>query len=435
MNQNHKSYQSASYLPVLASACMLLVLSFGYRGGFGLFMEPMSDARGWGRDVLALALAIQNLVWGLCAMLAGGIADRYGNQRVLWGAAFLYGLGMWLMTYSATEAQIISTAGLLVGAGIAGTSFGIVLPAMARAVPEERRTWALGIGTAAGSFGQFSVVPVIQGLVDWLGWLQTLQVMGASALLMALFALPLARFGGPAAALAAGDEQAKQGGGDGAGIDSGEPSLWHLAKQAMQVPAYRLLTAGFFVCGFQLAFVTIHLPPYLEDMAFSAQVGTLTISPAQAGAWSISLIGLCNVFGAYYAGVLGGRISMRKILVFIYLGRAVALAVFLMMPLSLGSILLFSVAMGLLWLATVPPTSGLVALFFGTRYMSFLYGIVFLNHQLGSFFGVWLGGWFYETYGSYDGMWVCATLLALIAALLHWPIREQSYAGRLYAAA
>ena len=399
-----------AYLPVLLSACMLLVMSFGYRAGFGLFMEPMSAARGWGRDVLALALAVQNLAWGLCAMVAGGIADRYGNLRVLLGGAALYGVGMWTMTFSVTDLQIISSAGVLAGAGIAGTSFGIVLPAIARAVPEERRAWALGVGTAAGSFGQFLMVPLVQGLVEWLGWLAALQAMGASALLMALFAMPLARYGGPAEAKTISPDKA-------------EPSLWRIARRALQVRPYWLLTTGFFVCGFQLAFITVHMPVYVVDMGFAARVG----------AWSLSLIGLCNVVGAYYAGVFSGRGSMRKLLTTIYLARAATIGIFMLLPPSIFNILLFSAAIGFLWLATVPPTSGLVALFFGTRYMSFLYGIVFLGHQLGSFTGVWLGGWLYEATGSYDAMWLGSLVLSLAAAGLHWPIREANYEGRLYA--
>ena len=420
------------YLPVLASACMLLILSFGYRAGFGLFMEPMSEARGWGRDVLSLALAVQNLAWGLCAMVAGGFADRYGNLRVLLGGAALYGLGMWTMAFSVDEMQIVSSAGLLAGAGIAGTSFGIVLPAIARAVPAERRAWALGVGTAAGSFGQFAVVPLIQLLVEWLGWLMALQVMGASALLMALFALPLARYGGPAEPKADGDEDGGEAKTDNSGeavpvktLAKTEVGLWQIASQALQVRPYRLLTAGFFVCGFQLAFITVHMPVYVVDMGF----------PARVGAYSLSLIGLCNVVGAYYAGVFSGRLSMRKLLTNIYLARALSISLFMLMPVSAFNIYFFSVAIGFLWLATVPPTSGLVALFFGTRYMSFLYGIVFLSHQLGSFTGVWLGGWLYEATGNYDAMWLGAVVLSLLAAALHWPIREASYEKRLYAGA
>jgi len=402
------SENSKAYLPVLISACLLLVLSFGYRAGFGLFVQPMSEARDWGRDVLALALAIQNLSWGVCAVIAGGLAVRFGNLKVLLGAVFLYGTGMFLMAFSTTELQIVSTAGLMVGAGVSGTSFGIVLPAMARAVPEERRGWALGIGTAAGSFGQFLVVPSIQFIVDAAGWFHALQMLGLSAILMALFALPLARFGAPQDSV---DEPPV------------ETSLARLAGNALHVQSYTLLVFGFFVCGFHVAFITVHMPAYVVDLGF----------PARIGAWSIGLIGLCNVFGSYYSGILCGQLPMRKLLSTIYLGRAVVITLFLLSPITIPGILLFSAAMGFLWLATIPPTSGLVALFFGTRYMTFLYGIVFLSHQLGSFSGIWLGGWLYERYGNYDGLWMAGILLGVVAAILHWPIDERDHSRQLQA--
>mgnify|MGYP000203102829 CR=1 FL=1 len=403
------SPSSRDYLPVLVSACCLLVLSFGFRAGFGLFMQPMTDAREWGRDVLALALAVQNLSWGIFAIIAGGLSDKYGNLKVLLGGVLLYAGGMYLMAFSASEWQIVSSAGLLVGAGVAGTSFGIVLPSIARAVPEEKRGWALGIGTAAGSFGQFLIVPLIQFLVDATGWLLALQIMGVAGLLMAIFTLPLAAYGGATNA----SEQAQTEDG---------PSLLTMTKNAFGVRAYVLLVSGFFVCGFHVAFITVHMPGYVVDLGFSASIG----------AWSISLIGLCNVIGSYYSGTLCGKIAMRKILAWIYFGRAIVISLFLIFPITVPSILLFSAAMGFLWLATVPPTSGLVALFFGTRYMTYLYGIVFFSHQLGSFTGVWLGGWLYENYGNYDGIWLLGIALGLIAAALHWPISEQDHQRRLY---
>jgi predicted MFS family arabinose efflux permease len=391
---------------LLASACLLLVLSFGYRSGFGLFLRPMSEAHGWGRDVLSLALAVQNLFWGLVTVVAGGIADKYGNLRVMLFGVISYALGMWSMAFSTEEWQIVSSAGLLVGAGIAGTSFGIVLPALARAVPEDRRTWALGIGTAAGSFGQFLVVPIMQELIQVSGWFQALQILGLSALVMALLAMPLAPYGGP------------QDHSDKAHI---EGSLSQILLRALGVRSYLLLVSGFFVCGFHVAFITVHMPGYIVDLGFDARVG----------AWSISLIGLFNVLGAYFSGVLSGKRPMRRILTFIYVSRAVVITLFLVTPISLASILLFSACMGLLWLATVPPTSGLVARFFGTRYMAFLYGFVFLSHQLGSFSGVWLGGFLYERFGNYLGIWIAGIVLSLIAAALHWPIDEREQTGRL----
>ena len=400
------SVSRQTYLPILISACLLLVLSFGYRAGFGLFMQPLSDARGWGRDVLALALAIQNLAWGVFAIVAGGLTDRFGSAKVMLSAIVLYALGMFTMAYSTSEIAIISTAGLLVGAGVAGTSFGVVLPVIARAGPEAKRAQALGIGTAAGSFGQFLIVPLMQIVVDAVGWFQALQFLGLSALAMAAFALPLARY-----------EQS----GATANANEVQQSLWQIASRAFRVRSYVLLITGFFVCGFHVAFITVHMPGYVVDLGFDASIG----------AWSISLIGLCNVVGAYSAGMLSNRYAMRKLLTFIYLGRVVAIGTFLILPPSIPSILLFSASMGFLWLATVPPTSGLVALFFGTRYMTFLYGIVFFSHQLGSFSGIWLGGKLYEIYGNYDGIWYTGMALGVLAALLHWPIQEKPYTEQL----
>ena len=281
------------------------------------------------------------------------------------------------------------------------------MPAIARAVPEERRGWALGVATAAGSFGQFLVVPVMQEMINLSGWFQALQILSLSSLLMALLALPLAPFGGPQEA----HEDAAQ---------SALP-LSGILLRALGVRSYLLLVLGFFVCGFHVAFITVHMPGYIVDVGFDARVG----------AWSISLIGLFNVIGAYYSGLLCGRRQMRRILSFIYLGRVIAITLFLIIPISLPSILLFSACMGLLWLATVPPTSGLVARFFGTRYMTFLYGFVFFSHQLGSFSGVWLGGYLYETMGNYEGIWIAGAILGLVAAALHWPINESDQSERL----
>ena len=395
----------ASALPVLISGCLLLVLSIGYRSGFGIFMQPISEAHGWGRSILSLALAIQNLAWGIVAVFAGGLADRYGNLKVLLVGVGCYVIGMWGMAYASTYMEMIATAGILVGAGIAGTSFGIVLPALVRAVPENRRGWALGLGTAAGSFGQFLIVPAMQEIIDLAGWFRALQIIGLSGFIMAVLAIPLAPYSGST---------------DTSGNDI-KGSLWQIMLRALRVRSYRLLVAGFFVCGFHVAFITVHMPGYVVDLGFDPKVG----------AWSISLIGLCNIFGAYGSGILSGKRPMHSILTVIYLGRVVAILLFLFTPVSLSSILIFSAFMGFLWLATVPPTSGLVAVFFGTRYMTFLYGIVFLSHQVGSFIGVWLGGVLYESFGNYDGIWIAGAVLGLIAACLHWPINEQSHVDSL----
>ncbi|MDX1341683.1 MAG: MFS transporter [Reinekea sp.] len=389
---------AADYKVVILAACGLLILSFGYRAGFGLFLQPLSLARGWDRDVLSLALALQNLAWGVIAVFAGGLADRFGNLKVLLTGVLLYATGMWGMAYAQTPAQIILTAGILVGGGIAGTAFGIVLPAMVRAVPEAKRGWALGVGTAAGSFGQFLVVPIMQWLIESWTVYPAIRMLAVSTFMMALLAIPLAPFSGA--------NEAKP--------DGQTVSMWAILVRAFRLRSYTLLVFGFFVCGFHVAFITVHMPGYVVDLGFAPSVG----------AWSISLIGLCNIVGAYYAGVKSQTLPKHRILVAIYSLRVVAISFFLILPVSLVSILVFSAVMGFLWLATVPPTSGLVSVFFGTRYMAFLYGIVFLSHQLGSFSGVWLGGYLYETTGSYNGIWYAGIVLGILAAMLHWPIRE-----------
>ena len=384
---------------LVLSACMLLLLSFGYRSGFGLFVKPISAANGWGREVISTALALQNIVWGIVAVFAGGLADRFGNVKVIFSGTLLYVLGMLMMSGVENPWMLNTSAGLLVGAGIAGTSFGIVLPAMARAVGEDRRQWALGLGTAAGSLGQFAVVPVAQVLIDTYGWMTALNLLACSALSMAVLAMPLAPYSGRHEV----------------SLQKRSQTVPEALHEALRYKSYLLLITGFFVCGFHVAFITAHMPAFLSDIGFDAQVG----------AWSIALIGLCNVFGAYLSGILSGRILKRHVLVFIYLSRAVAISLFLLIPVSLVSVYAFSAVMGFLWLATVPATSGLVAVMFGTRYMAMLYGIVFLGHQVGSFIGVWMGGWLYDRTGSYGMVWWTGVVLGLIAAMVHWPIAEK----------
>ena len=384
---------------LIVSSCLLLLLSFGYRSGFGLFVKPISEANSWGREVISMALAIQNLFWGIVSVFAGGLADRFGNVKVVVGGTILYAAGMALMAGVDSPWLLHTSAGVLVGSGIAGTAFGIVLPAMARAVGEERRQWALGVGTAAGSLGQFALVPVAQQLMDSYGWINALYILAASALFMAVLAMPLAPYSGASEAQGLKRDQ----------------SIREALTEAFGHRSYMLLTYGFFVCGFHVAFIGAHLPAFLSDAGFEPKVG----------AWSLSIIGLCNVFGAYYAGVISSKWSRRNVLVWIYLGRAVVISVFLLTPLTLTTVLVFSATMGFLWLATVPPTSGLVAVMFGTRYMALLYGFVFLSHQMGSFLGVWLGGWLYDRHGTYDVVWWTGVVLGLVAAVLHWPISER----------
>ena len=397
---------SASAWITLGAASLLLMFAFGFRASFGLFVEPIAGANQWGRDVISLALAIQNLAWGVIAVLAGGLADRFGNTKVLVSGALLYALGLWLTAGVDSVWTLQMGAGVLVGAGIAGTGFGIVLPLMAKAVSEDDRQWVLGVGTAAGSMGQFLIVPMAQQLIDLFGWVGALNAMSLMALGMIILVMPLARLvrpepTAPVSAVGAQDSFAAT-----VGLARGHLSYW-------------LLTLGFFVCGFHLAFITVHFPGYLTDNGFDPDVA----------AWAIGLIGLCNVVGAMVSGYISGRVSMKRLLMFIYIARGIVTVALLVLPLSLTSVLTFSCLTGFLWLATVPPTTGLVATMFGTRYMATLYGVVFLGHQLGSFTGVWLGGWIYERTGHYDAIWWTSVVLSLVAVAMHWPIREHRVAN------
>lgn len=380
---------------VIVAGCLFNIFSFGLRTGFGLFLEPMSAANGWGREVFSMASAIQNLLWGLGVPFAAAAADRWGSGRVLAFGALLYGGGTALMPLSTEPWMLNATMGVMVGFGLSCASFSIVLAALGRAVPAEQRTWAFGIGTAAGSMGQFLIAPLEQLLLGLLGWTSALVAIGALALVM----LPLAWFlrGRPAQV-------------------AGQQSLGQALREAGSHLSYWYLVAGFFVCGFHVAFILTHLPPYLKDVGV----------PASVAGWSLALVGLFNIVGSYTAGVLGGRHSKKWLLSVIYLGRAIVITIFVLTPPSAASVLIFAAAMGLLWLSTVPLTSGLVAIMFGPRYMATLFGIVFLSHQVGAFFGVWLGGRIYDATGSYDLVWWFGVALGVFAALVHLPIAERS---------
>lgn len=381
---------------IIVSACLVALVGFGLRSSFGLFLEPMSLTRGWGREVFAFALALQNLVWGLGQPVAGALADRYGAARTLFTGGLLYAAGIALMTVSDTPLSIALSGGVIVGLGLAGASFTVVLAAVGRLVSEQRRSVALGVTTAAGSFGQFVFAPLGQSFISGYGWMTALLLLAIIALIMPLFSPPLAsRSGAP---------------------DAGEREVGF--AEAMRIAAghrsYWLLIAGFFVCGFHVAFITVHLPPYLADLAIAGEVA----------AWTLAAIGLFNVIGSFTSGLLGARYSRRWLLSALYASRALVIALFLVAPKTPAMILLFGAAMGLLWLSTVPLTSGLVVVMFGTRYMGTLFGVVFLSHQIGAFLGIWLGGWIYESTGSYDAMWWLAILLGILAALVHLPIVE-----------
>ena len=383
---------------VIVCGCAIAIITFGVRSSYGLFLEPLSVTRGWSREVFALAIAIQNLVWGLGQPFAGAVADRFGNVRVLAGGGLLYAAGVALTAVSTDPVALHLTAGVLVGLGLSGSSFTIVMAAFARLVPEERRSWAMGIATATGSLGQFLIAPLGQAFIAAYGWVTALYLLAMMIAIVPLFAMAL-------------------GGSGRSGSVGSEPDYGILAtlSSAFRHRSYWLLVAGFLVCGFHVSFITVHLPPYITDSGLSPQV---------AG-WAIGLVGLFNVVGAYSAGVMGGRMSKRYLLSGIYLARALVIAVFVLLPISTPSILLFSAAMGLLWLSTVPLTSGLVLTMFGTRYLATLFGFVFFSHQIGSFLGVWLGGVAYERLGSYDAVWWLGVALGVFAAIVHWPIAER----------
>lgn len=389
---------------VVASACVIALLSFGVRSAFGLFTDPVAGSLGLTREGFAFAIAVQNIAWGLAQPLAGVVADRHGARRVLAGGALLYALGVAGMAWSGSALELTLTAGLLVGVGMGGASYITVLAALGRVVPEAHRSWALGLATAAGSLGQFVIVPLAQGVIGAAGWQAGAWALAAASALIFVFALPI---------------KGDRGGSSAPGAGGPALPLRAVLRAALRHPSYGLLVLGFFVCGFQLAFITTHFPPYLADRGIGASVAS----------WAIALVGLFNVGGAYLAGVWGGRHSKKNLLAAVYFGRAAVTAVFLLLPVTATSVLLFGAAMGLLWLSTAPLTSGLVATFFGTRYMATLFGLVFLSHQVGSFLGVWLGGVLYERSGSYDVVWWACVALALLAGFVNLPIRERQAAG------
>ncbi|QIJ01863.1 MFS transporter [Stutzerimonas balearica] len=385
---------------LLLGASLILAISLGVRHGFGLFLAPMSAEFGWGRETFAFAIALQNLVWGLVQPFTGAAADRFGVARTVLIGGLLYAAGLALMAAADTPASLSLSAGVLIGLGLSGTSFSVILGAVGRAVPAEQRSMAMGIASAAGSFGQFVMLPGSLGLIQWLGWSTALLALG---MLVALIV--------PLAAMMRGLREAPAAPG-------AQQSLGEALREAAGHSGFRLLALGFFVCGFQVVFIGVHLPAYLVDNHLPAQVGTTVLA----------LVGLFNVVGTYTAGWLGSCYSKPRLLAGLYLIRAVVISLFLLAPLTEWSAYAFGIAMGLLWLSTVPLTNGTVATLFGVRNLSMLGGIAFLFHQLGSFFGGWLGGWLYDRTGSYDLVWQIAIALSLMATLLNWPIREQPVA-------
>jgi MFS family permease len=383
---------------VLLGSALILALSLGTRHGFGLFLPPMSAQFGWGREVFAFAIAFQNLIWGLAQPFTGALADRFGAAKVVFVGGVLYAVGLICMSMADSPTSLSLSAGLLIGLGLSGTTFSIILGVVGRALPAEKRSMGMGMASAAGSFGQFAMLPGTLGLIGWLGWSMALVALG----LLVAFILPLVSM--------LKDKPLP--------IAVGEQTLREALHEACTHSGFWLLAFGFFVCGFQVVFIGVHLPAYLVDQHLPAKVGTTVLA----------LIGLFNVFGTYIAGWLGGRMSKPRLLTALYLLRAVVIVWFVYTPLTQVTAYLFGVAMGLLWLSTVPLTNGTVATLFGVRNLSMLGGIVFLFHQLGAFLGGWLGGVVYDRTGSYDLIWQLSIGLSLMAAALNWPVRERPVA-------
>lgn len=385
-------------LVIVICGCLIGMLTFGPRSTFGFFMQPMSREFSWGRDVFGLALAIQNLLWGLGQPIAGAIADRFGSLRVICAGALLYAVGLVTMRYAATPLSLNLSAGVLIGFGLSGSSFNLVLSAFGKLVPPQWRGIALGAGTAAGSFGQFLFAPFGVAMLDNFGWQPTLTVFACLMLLVVPLSLALATPASTSSPAAVAEQQ----------------TFKHALAEAFGHRSYVLLVSGFFTCGFQLAFISVHLPAYLVDRGL----------PVQTGGWVIATIGLFNIIGSLGVGWLQNQVPKRYILSMIYLIRVISIVAFISFPITTFSAIAFGLVTGLTWLSTVPPTSSLVALMFGTRWLATLYGFAFFSHQLGSFLGVLLGGIVFERFGSYTPIWWLSVLLGLVSALINLPIVE-----------
>ena len=381
-------------LLVLVAGCLILCIGFGVRAGFGLFLQPMALEYGWGRQVFSLSIALQNLAWGALGAVAGGFADRYGAGRVVAGAGVAYVLGLIGMSLVSTPIGMHLNSGLLIGMALGGTSFGIILAVIGRTVPPEKRSFAMGIATAAGSFGQFALLPVTQFLITRFDWHVALLAMAGIAALI----VPLAGALGGKPVASAGAPQ----------------SIGGALQEALAEKGFHLLFWGYFVCGFHIAMLTVHLPSFVTDAGLKPEHGMT----------ALALIGLFNIIGTLGAGWLGGRFSKKYLLSTIYAVRAVLIAVLVFLPLSTVTLYIFACGIGLLWLGTVPLTNGLVGQIFGMRYAAMLASVVFFGHQIGSFIGVWLAGYLYDTTGSYSGAFLASIALGVFAAIVNLPVNE-----------
>ncbi len=397
-------------LVIVICGCLLSLISFGPRSTFGFFLTPMSSANGWGRDAFALAMAIEMLLWGAAQPFAGALADRFGAVQVLMTGAVLYIIGIVWMAYATTPLELHLSAGVLIGLGLGGCSFALVLGAFAKLLPHEWRTLAFGMGTAAGSFGQFLFSPLAIVLIDKFGWQNTLLVFGGVLLTMLPLALALAaprRAPGSAPYMPVGQ------------------SVTQALAEALGHRSYVLLILGYFTCGFQLFFITVHLPAYLVDRGL----------PMSIGGWTIAVIGLFNIFGSIASGYMSNLMPKRYLLSAIYFSRSLAILVFILLPPGSVTTLIFAAVMGLLWLSTIPPTSALVAIMFGNRWLTMLLGLAFFSHQVGGFLGVWLGGVLFERTGSYDVIWWGTIFFGIASAIINLPIVEKPVARPAVAAA
>ena len=389
--------QKLSTSQVLIAGAMIVTLAMGIRHGFGLWLQPMTQANGWTRENYAFAMAIQNISWGFAGIFAGMVADKFGAFKVIVAGALCYAAGLAGMALSTTPLMMGLTAGVLIGTAQAGTTYAVIYGVIGRNVDPAKRSWAMGVAAAAGSFGQFLMVPIEDYLISHFGWQLALLILSGAVLIIA----PLASF-------------LREPGFTGGTAPVREQSIGQALKEAFKYPSFQLLMAGYFVCGFQVVFIGVHMPSYLKDKGLDPQVAS----------YALALIGLFNVFGTYIAGSLGQRMPKKHILSFIYLGRAVVISIFIWAPLSPMSVYIFSSLMGLLWLSTVPPTNAAIAQIFGIQHLSMLSGFVFFSHQIGSFMGAWLGGVLYDKTGSYNVVWYLCIALGIFGALINMPVRE-----------
>ena len=385
-------------LLIITCGCIIALVSFGVRSAMGFFQIPMLNDTGWSFTTFGLAMAIQNLAWGAGQPIFGAFADKYGAFRTLAAGGLIYALGLYLMGTADAPFWLHLGGGVLVGLGVSAGSFGIILSVFARNVTAERRSFVFGVGTAAGSAGMFLFAPISVAMIERFGWSSTLVMLSMLMLIVPILAAPL--YGNAKSSPHAAAEY--------------EQTAGEALREALAHPSYQLLMAGFFVCGFHVAFVAAHFPAYIDDIG---------IDSSYAG-YAIAIIGFLNIFGSLASGILGQRHSKPYMLTLLYLGRSIAFAAFLLLPQTPLSVILFSAALGLLWLSTVPPTNALVAVFFGTRHLGMLGGLVFFTHQIGSFVGVYLGGYMRDVYGSFDTVWWMGVVLGVVAAILHWPIKE-----------